>query len=267
MAERNSYQDDSLIRGYSIHLQRYQFASELCDRKDVLDAGCGIGYGSGFLASRGAKTVIAVDLSSEAIAEARNLYHEGPVQFIVGDLQQLNEVMDPARIRFDCIVNLENIEHLPRPEAFLKHVVSFLREDGVFICSTPNGELTERDERGGIKNKYHLREYTASEFTDLLKDYFAAIDLHGQWQTHAGKARVMAARMLFEQLCEAYYNPMSRLGRVLKRMVGRRVAPPPQYTAEGESYPWDDVIAPLGSRLIPWPPRYLLAVCRLPRQG
>lgn len=267
MAERNSYSDESLVRGYSIHLQRYQFASELCDQKDVLDTGCGIGYGSAFLAYKGAKTVTAVDLSSSAIAEAKSLYRDTPVRYLVGDLQQLDEVMDAAVTKFDCIVNLENIEHLSRPEAFLRHAVSLLREDGVFICSTPNGELTERDEQGRIKNQFHLREYTAGEFTDLLKSYFASIDLHGQWQTHAGKARVMAARMVFEQLCEAYYNPMSRLGRVFKRMFGRPVAPPPQYTAEGESYPWDDVIAPLGCQLIPWPPRYLLAVCRLPRHG
>src|SRR5205085_8353773 len=35
----------------ALHLKRYEFAAPLCRDADVLDAGCGVGYGSAFLAA------------------------------------------------------------------------------------------------------------------------------------------------------------------------------------------------------------------------
>ena len=53
---------------YNEHLVRYQLAAKLARGKKVLDIACGSGYGANILAEAGAAQVIAVDISSEAVA-------------------------------------------------------------------------------------------------------------------------------------------------------------------------------------------------------
>jgi 2-polyprenyl-3-methyl-5-hydroxy-6-metoxy-1,4-benzoquinol methylase len=48
---------------YYAHLSIYDFARPFAAGRHVLDAGCGTGYGSFFLASYGASEVTAVDAS------------------------------------------------------------------------------------------------------------------------------------------------------------------------------------------------------------
>src|SRR5260370_6945260 len=62
------------------HLARYAFAARLSRRKQVLDAGCGAGYGSAELA-RTAAGVLGIDRSPEAIAFARAQYPPPNLRF------------------------------------------------------------------------------------------------------------------------------------------------------------------------------------------
>src|SRR5216684_621366 len=106
--ERLSLSDDSLIFSYSDHIQRYKFAMDYCRGKSVLDAGCGIGYGSHFLASSGARSVLGLDISADAIAEAARTFVRNNLHF----QQQDVETITTATGKFDTIVNFENLEHL-----------------------------------------------------------------------------------------------------------------------------------------------------------
>ena len=45
----------------ALHLKRYDFARAYCDGADVLDAGCGVGYGTAYLAEVAA-SVVGVDV-------------------------------------------------------------------------------------------------------------------------------------------------------------------------------------------------------------
>ena len=71
----------------ALHLKRYEFARPYCVGKHVLDAGCGVGYGSAFL-SEAARSVVGVDVSADAIEYARARYGGRNVEFAVGDLQR-----------------------------------------------------------------------------------------------------------------------------------------------------------------------------------
>src|SRR5438874_10390113 len=62
------------------HLARYAFAARLSRRKQVLDAGCGAGYGAAELA-RTAAGVLGIDRSAEAIAFARAEYPAPNLRF------------------------------------------------------------------------------------------------------------------------------------------------------------------------------------------
>src|SRR5262249_58306391 len=51
------------------HFHRYLFALEFCRGKDVVDVGCGEGYGTALIGTV-ASTIVGVDSSSELISHA-----------------------------------------------------------------------------------------------------------------------------------------------------------------------------------------------------
>src|SRR2546429_1303578 len=66
------------------HMARYAFAARLSRRKQVLDAGCGAGYGSAELA-RAAAGVLGIDKSAEAVSFARAEYPAPNLRFEEAD--------------------------------------------------------------------------------------------------------------------------------------------------------------------------------------
>lgn len=257
--ERLSLNDASMVSSYAEHIQRYEFALSYCRGKRVLDAGCGTGYGAHFLAANGAKSVLAVDISDEALAEAKQRYKADALSYEHRDVESLGD--DPALTgKFDVIVNFENLEHLHNPTQLVKGAVQLLTEGGIFITSTPNGAITLKDAAGKPKNIFHVKEFTAEELASLLLPHFK-FEMYGQWLTNDGMLRQVRARELFEQLCEAYYNPLSRLGRIVKKALGGRVAAPPQYTGAADSFSGDYIVRPLDAKSFQWAPTVLIAVC------
>jgi SAM-dependent methyltransferase len=135
------------------HLERYLFAGKRVSGF-VLDAACGVGYGS-FMLSEVAE-VTGMDIEPEAIEYARTHY-AGP-DYRLGDVQQ----QDGA---YDWVVSLETIEHLPYPNLAL---AGFRASDNL-IVSTPNElEFPFRPEDHVDSNYPHLRHYTPDEFEELL---------------------------------------------------------------------------------------------------
>lgn len=257
--ERLSLRDGSLISSFAEHIQRYEFALEFSRGKRVLDAGCGTGYGSHFLAANGAHSVLGLDISEEALCEARDNYQLENLSYDCRNVETLESDLD-LRGQFDVVVNFENLEHLQHPKLLVRGVATILSENGKFITSTPNGGITV-DKIGRPANVFHIRELTTDELRSLLSPYFANVSMYGQWLTHGGLLRKQRAKELFEQLCESYYNPMSRVGRTFKRALGKKVARPPRFTAGADSVVGDHVIHPLRSGGFPWAPAVLMAVC------
>src|SRR5256885_10890564 len=66
------------------HLARYAFAARLCGGKQVLDAGCGAGYGSAELA-RTAAGAPGIDRPAEAAAFARAEHAPANLRFVQAD--------------------------------------------------------------------------------------------------------------------------------------------------------------------------------------
>jgi len=261
MPERMSLKDNSLYRGYANHIQRYCFAAQYCPGKSVLDAGCGNGYGSAFLITQGAASVTAIDISDEALAEAKRFYRRDNLRFVQGNVERLSEIVELGG-PFDVVVNLENIEHLTDPTRFLEGAKQQLGSEGALVVSTPNGQLTERDGAGKILNQFHVQEFTEDELRELLRPHFSRLELFGQWKTPERLARLDFEKRLFESLCELYFSPGHRLWRACRKLLGRPCVPPPEYTGEGSSYPFDFTIRPLDASAFPWPPDVILAVCR-----
>lgn len=153
------------------HLVRYLWAAGAVEDREVLDAGCGTGYGSALLVERGgARRCLGVDISEEAVAGARSAHgDEGRLEFEVGDVTAL-ELPDAS---FDVVTCFETIEHVPAEaqRLLLGECARVLRPGGVLLLSSPNRDQYPPG------NPHHMRELTADELRALLSELFGHVTL------------------------------------------------------------------------------------------
>jgi SAM-dependent methyltransferase len=156
------------------HWHRYVFVSSLAQGRQVLDAACGEGYGSAFLA-QSAKSVIGVDLSQEAIGHARSRY---------GDQKNLSfQACSVAAIpvesqSVDLIVSFETIEHLAQQDEMLREFRRILRPGGLLVLSSPNRPVYS--DENNYRNEYHVREMDRDELDSLVNAVFPRCSWYGQ---------------------------------------------------------------------------------------
>jgi O-antigen biosynthesis protein len=156
------------------HLGRYAWASRCAQGRRVLDAGCGVGYGSLLLHAAGAVSVSGVDIAQEAIDAAEQ--RAGHLaSFAIGDISALS--FEDAS--FDLVVCFEAIEHVVEQERALDELRRVLTPDGLLIVSSPNREVY------AAGNPHHTHEYTPEELRSTLAARFANVRLERQqaWLT------------------------------------------------------------------------------------
>jgi SAM-dependent methyltransferase len=151
----------------SEHLARYLWARQVVLGSDVLDAGCGRGYGSRILAGAGAARVVGVDIDPDAIDRARSAVRD-QTEWLVGDITVLPFAADS----FDVVVCFEVIEHLEQQTDALRELHRVLRPEGHLVISSPNRCQYPPG------NPHHTHEFTIAEFTRLLQAHFTTVDLY-----------------------------------------------------------------------------------------
>jgi 2-polyprenyl-3-methyl-5-hydroxy-6-metoxy-1,4-benzoquinol methylase len=148
------------------HLCRYWWAAQFASGRRVLDAGCGIGYGSRMLAEAGAAEVAGVDIAQPVI-EAASAGSGSDVTFRVGDVAALDFAADS----FDLVVCFEVIEHVDDTDAVLDELTRVLAAGGLLLISSPN-----RD-RYVPGNPHHRYEFTPDELRTALGRRFGQVRL------------------------------------------------------------------------------------------
>ena len=138
----------------------YQRLADRCADRDVLEAGCGEGYGADLLADV-ARHVIGLDYDESAVAHVKARYPR--VEMRHGNLAEL-PLADGA---VDVVVNFQVIEHLWDQPQFVAECLRVLRPGGVLMMSTPN-RITFSPGRDTPINPFHTRELNAAELTELL---------------------------------------------------------------------------------------------------
>lgn len=160
---------------------RYEFASRFVTGRVVVDAACGSGYGAKILLKNQPKKIFAFDISKDSIKRIKRKYqgiNKNQVKFQVADV--LNLPLKNQAV--DVFVSLETIEHLNKVNKYLDEVKRVLKNDGFFICSTPNRRVTNPGLgfRGRPFNPFHLFEFSRKEFIQRLKNNFMSVELYGQ---------------------------------------------------------------------------------------
>jgi SAM-dependent methyltransferase len=167
------------------HQVVYQRLAPRCAGREVLEAGCGEGYGADLIAGV-ARRVVAVDYDEAAVAHVRSRYAR--VEVMQANLAELP--LPDASV--DVVVNFQVIEHLWDQAQFVAECARVLRPSGLLMVSTPN-RITFSPGRDTPINPFHTRELNAGELTELLIDGgFVEVSISGLF--HGQRLREMDAR-------------------------------------------------------------------------
>lgn len=150
----------------SRHFLRYKFLSLLAYNKNVLDYGCGCGYGSYILGSVADK-VVGLDLDDKAIAFANKYNKSKNIEFFVSNYKKLDNDYN-----FDLIISVETFEHIKIDEIdyFITILSSMLKDGGIFALTTPLFEKTIFHSGNDFINLHsHYAEYNKKDFIKILE--------------------------------------------------------------------------------------------------
>jgi len=157
-----------------VNLSAYSWVSEqlggnthLC----ILDAACGSGYGSHYLANKCHK-IVGIDNSAEAIKYCRKKYSGKNLLFLYMDCRYMGFM----KKTFDAVISFETIEHIREDHRFLNEINRVMKDHGILILSTPHN----RENRHPPLNPFHIREYSSKGLYHLLSIYFKDIRLFGR---------------------------------------------------------------------------------------
>ena len=102
--------------------------------KDVLEIGCGNGYGAYLLNQRAPRSYVGLDLMAEQIEKARQRYPQH--QFLMQDATDLSQF---AEARKDVVIIFGVLHHIPEWRKVIDEVKCVLRPGGSFFVEEPRG--------------------------------------------------------------------------------------------------------------------------------
>lgn len=140
---------------YLMHAASYRFVEEECRGRDVLDLGCGSGYGTHRIAGVAASAT-GVDVAADAVSFANARYRAANLSFKSIPPDGPLPFPDEA---FDVVLSFQVIEHVRDVGTYLAEARRVLRPGGMLVVITP-----DRRHRllPGQKpwNRWHLKEYS-----------------------------------------------------------------------------------------------------------
>jgi len=165
---------------------RYLFARRYVTQKVVLDAACGMGYGTAMLADK-ARMVVGVDSRRHAVAYCLDACARPSIRYL--HMRETRLGFDDDS--FDVVVFFESLEYVAEVDRFLQELRRVLKPGGMLFVSAANGILDTMKRRHAPVRLPHLR-WDEQGLRRLLSAHFAVDAIWGQW--HYSKKDIAAVR-------------------------------------------------------------------------
>lgn len=224
-------------------IKSYKYFLNYVEGKNVLDVGCGYGYGS-YLISWKAKRVIGIDIQKKIVETARNTYQKDNLEFLLMDAFDLKQEFSSSF--FDVVIAREFIEHIEGHLEFLRIASYLLSEEGILILSTPN--RLARSVEGKPWNPEHVREFDEISLREVILQEFNRVKIVGM----SGSEKVMEYNKIrtggsvSPSLKKLWRYTPEPLKKPVRKMISRNL---PKDIAINDFY-FEDTVTPQSSSLV-----------------
>ncbi len=172
LSKSNYWTKDQIERNFNAAFYVYDFAKKVIIKnnqiKSILDIGCGAGIKlSKIIAPLNVEKIIGID-SFSAIKNCKENYKFGEFYGIDFDNEAKLDVI-PSHEKVDFIICSEVIEHLENPDNILNIIKKYSHKDTLIVLSTPERNNTRGKKCNSCPNKYHVREWSFSEFKQYIE--------------------------------------------------------------------------------------------------
>jgi 2-polyprenyl-3-methyl-5-hydroxy-6-metoxy-1,4-benzoquinol methylase len=155
---------------FSRHQFAYRYAQQFATGKDILDVGCGTGYGSKIL-SECANYVLGLDYDADAVDYCRANFNAPNIEF-----QQIDADKLELDREFDIAIAFQVIEHMHDVEGFVDHLKNIVKQNGLILITTPNVQTFHQAD--GC-NPFHFSEMSFEKFERLISKKFNTYKILG----------------------------------------------------------------------------------------
>lgn len=190
--------------------QRYKFATQYCQNKDVLEVACGSGSGLALL-SRFARSVKGGDIEDGNLKVAQETYHDTP-DIALFKLDAHHLTFDDNS--FDVILLYEALYYLKEPACFLKESHRVLRDQGTVIICTANKDWPDFNP-SPFSHKY----FSVPELKDLFEAHGFSVHFFAAFPDHKKSATDQIKSFIKRLAIKLHLMPKTMAGKAkLKRL-------------------------------------------------
>jgi SAM-dependent methyltransferase len=202
---------------------RYYWAGQFCQGKDVLEVACGTGPGLGYLGTL-ARSVKASDLTPSIVARAKAHYGDR-FDISVGDATATG-LPDQS---VDVVLIFEALYYIPDPEKFAAECRRILRPGGMVLVSNANKDLFDFN-----PSPHSFTYHGVAELGDLFARQGFSSQFWGSTPLGSVSLPQRILRPIKAIVVKLNLMPKTMGGkRLLKRLVfGAPVAMPAEITAD-----------------------------------
>ncbi len=187
----------------------------------ILEVGCGKGEYMTMMESTGC-TVVGLEHLAESVDKAAEYGHE----VIKGFIENANTLIDGAP--YDGFYIMNFLEHIPKPNGFLKGICNNLNDNAVGLVEVPNFDMMIRNAMYSEFIQDHLSYFTIDTLSNLLRlNGFEVLSCGSIWYDYIISACVRKRAGLAPGLFIDKQNELkNKVLKYLKRQktAGKRIA-------------------------------------------
>jgi SAM-dependent methyltransferase len=147
----------------------YKSIANKVSNKGVFEVGFGTGFGTVQLAKY-AKYVTAIEPDADATAFAKQVLPLQNVSWLKADITVNERMFVPCS--YDAVVMVETLEHIKDWRKALSNIHGLLKPGGCLYMTARNRNADLR------RNELHEREWTATELSNALGEFFLDVKLY-----------------------------------------------------------------------------------------